>query len=86
MAWSYNSVNGSLGPLVGSASVAVIKTNGTPEGARWEELTSYVAQQLWAGPNPRQGMRALESQGLGYRTALSLVGTIHEALRLGGAL
>ena len=66
--------------------MAVIKTNGTPEGARWEELTSYVAEQLWAGHNPRQVIRALESQGLGYTTALSLVETIHEALRLGGAL
>jgi hypothetical protein len=60
--------------------------NGTPTGARWDELAALAAEQLWAGRTSRQVARALEDQGLDPATASALVEQVEEALRRGGAL
>jgi hypothetical protein len=60
--------------------------NGTRAGARWAELTTFAAEQLWAGRTVRQVVRELEERGLEYAVAVVLVERIEEELRRGGAL
>jgi hypothetical protein len=72
--------------MFGRVFVAGMGKNGTLEAARWQAWTAYVAEQLWAGRSPRQVVRELEGQGLGYETAVVLVATVEEELRRGGAL
>jgi hypothetical protein len=65
--------------------VASFGKNGTQAEARRQEWAAYVAQQLWTGLSPRQVVRELEAQGLAYETAVSLVETVEDELRRGGA-
>jgi hypothetical protein len=60
--------------------------NGTQSGARWAELTTFAAEQLWAGQNVRQVVRELEQRGLEHAPAVALVERVEEELRRRGAL
>lgn len=60
--------------------------NGTQEGARWKQLSAFVAEQLWAGQDPHEVVQDLQDRGLDHATAVSLVQAVEEKLRQGGAL
>jgi len=66
--------------------VAGTEKNGTPAGAAWAELASYVAEQLWSGKSAQQVVNDLQERGLAYAAARSLVESVEDELRRGGAL
>jgi len=60
--------------------------NGTPAGEKWRELSTYVADRLWAGQAPVEISHALVERGLSSEAARAIVATVEERLREGGAL
>ena len=61
-------------------------TNGTPAGAAEARLTSFVAEQLWAGRVVPEVIAELIARGLEAPRASALVHAVEEEMRRRGAL
>jgi len=66
--------------------VAGQSTNGTPGGATERQLTSFVAEQLWAGRAVPEVIQELIARGVETASASALVNAVEEELRRRGAL